>query len=932
MTKFFTIGIRRITFLLVIGLLATSSIMAQEKGTIKGKLVDSKSGEELIGANIFIQELSTGSSTDAFGNFIIKNVPVGEHVLTVRFIGYNQKKITVNVLANKTTEVNISLVPSVVELDELVVTGVGSAVEKKKLTASIESLTPDEIEAAPVESVEQLLQGRVPGLISFNSSGMPGTSGRMSTRGIKSAVTSSTPVIYVDGVRVDNNDAFRLAIATGGAQSSALSDLVVGEIDKIEVIKGGAASTLYGSEAANGVIQIFTKKGVPGDPKWSFTVTSGYDVPETEFVTQNFVEDEVLQNGLYQAYNASVTGGSQYFTYNVNGRIHENKGLITNDKLNSKMYNLGTGMRVNLQENMNLEFSASYVKSIFNRIANNNNFTSPYGGFEDGTYGEHLGYTDAMRDSILNLMLAEEIKDDVDRFRLAVNFDYAPTKRWNNKFTFGLDYRKNEERDFVPKWAGDFNVSPDGYVERADREYSTITMSYAGSYELPKYGIMENKLNFGLQGFRVDDREEYAIGSEFAIPGTEDFDNASEIDAQESVRELFSYGFYITDMVGLWNKVFIDFGVRLDGNTTFGDEIGLQVYPKAGIAYNISEEDFYPEFAKNYIPTLKLRAAWGQTGNFPAPFTRDRTYGAQSFLGNSGFTFVNPGNDDLKPEKTSSIDVGFDMGLFGDRAFLTFNYFDQNTEDALFAVAQDPSSGFNTQQTNVGEISNKGIEVSLNAQLLQYEDFSLDLNASYATLENKVESLGGSTPFSLSSFTFLPRRVEEGYPIGVFRVNVPDGNGGFNEVLSGTPMPESTGSFGLTARIYKNLTIRGFAEFATGHQFINIKNVLQYFNGVPEAAELVPEGYNFTTASSVWMEDADWFKIREIAVSYRLPKLIFRGVTLSASVRNLAVFGVDSTNDPELNGYQPNGPATGGYTFIDISAPRQFRFSVQVDI
>ncbi|HPN36937.1 MAG TPA: TonB-dependent receptor [Melioribacteraceae bacterium] len=920
-------------FILLLNAILNPTIAQEAKGSIKGKVIDSKNNDELIGANIFISAIDLGASTNLYGEYRIDNIPSGNYTITVSYVGYKETKRDIIIEPNKMLTLNIDLQPTTLMLSELIVTGQGSAIERKKLTANVESIKSEDIKYVPIESVDQLLQGRVPGLNSFNSSGMPGTSGRVSTRGVKSTVTSTTPVIYIDGVRVDNNDAFRLRLDTGGAESSALADLVVGEIDRVEVIKGGAASTLYGSEASNGVIQIFTKKGVPGIPKWSFNFTSGFDEAEKKFMSSDFAKNNLFQSGYYQSYKAAVTGGSSAFTYNLSTQMFQNNGVIKEDQNNNKNYNLNTGFRVVLTPEMNLEISASYTKNKFNRIFNNNTSGSPFSDFESGTYD--IGYTDGERDSLLKIMLTPKINDDVDRFRIAVNFDYSPYKFWTNKFTVGTDYRKNEERIFVSKGIGDFFGTENGWLERADREYQTITISYTGTLILPKLYNIEQTLNFGLQGFRVDDREEYAKGEGFSIPGTEDFDNASVISALESSRQLFNGGFFLSDQISVYDKLFFDLGFRLDGNSTFGDAIGMQFYPKAGVAYLVSQEPFFPDILRVAISSLKLRGAWGLTGNFPTPFTRDRSYGAQAFLGSTGITFNpggNPGNDELKPEKTSSIDVGFDLGLFNDRVSLEVNYFNQLTRDALFLVPKDPASGFNTQLTNVGKIENKGIELSLFAQIIQEENISLDTKISYSTLENKVISLGGSSPFSLASFTFLPRRVEEGYPVGVFQVNVPTGDGTYKTELVGNPLPTNFGSFSLNLTLFKNLTISALTEFAFGHQFVNLKNVLRYFNGTEDTQTIVPDGYSFQTASNVWLEDADWIKLREIALIYRIPENIFKGVTLNASVRNVAVFGVDTNADPELNGYQPSGPNTGGYNFGDLSAPRQFRFGVNVNL
>lgn len=906
-------------------------------GVIKGTIRDAITKEVLAGTSIFIPSLKIGASSTINGTYRIEKVPSGELEIVVKYIGFKETKKIITMASNATIDLDFEIYPSAVQLNEVIVTGQGVATERRKLTSPVETLRLEEIQNAPVESLDQLLQGRIAGLNSFSSSGMPGTAGRMSTRGLKSVVSKGTPVIYVDNVRVDNQEAYRLAINTGGAESSSLADLVVGEIDRVEVIKGGASATLFGSEAANGVIQIFTKKGVPGAPKWSVNATTGFDQPYTKFVTEQYVIDKVLKTGAYQSYSVNVSGGSQAFTYNVGGKTNLSRGILLDDMASSKSYNLNAGFRSILSEIANVELSTSYTNYQYNRADNNNLPTAPYSGFEDHSRSDDNGFTESQRDSILGIMQMQDTKEKVNRFRTSINFDVTPLPDFVNKFTVGIDYRKSEGRQFAPKKTGDFFGSNNGHLARADREYMTLTMAYAGSYKLPTLaGFLEQNIAFGAQGFRVEDREESASGSGFEIPGTDKFDNASLISASESNRQLFSGGFYFIDQVGLWDKVFIDFGMRADGNSTFGESIGMQVYPKAGIAYNISQEEFYPNFIRDYIGTLKLRASWGLTGNFPPPFTRDRTYIANAFLSATGLAFGNPGNDNIKPEKTGSTEIGFEMGLFADRASIEFNYFYQLTTDALFNVPRDPASGFGMQFTNVGKISNKGIELSVGAQIIQSESFSLNAKFSLATLTNNVESLGGAAPFSGAGFIFLPSRIEEGHPVGTFRITVPvkDANGNYTGAyetkLAGTPYPKQSGNFALNMTIYNNLTITALAEFAFGHQVINLKKTLRYFNGAPDAVSAVPDGYNYQTASSVWLEDADWIKIREITMTYRIPTAILTGLTLNASLRNVATLGTKADMlDPELNSFQDNGRASpGGIGYLDVSAPMQFRFGI----
>ncbi len=933
--------------------LSLSPLAAQERtGEIRGTVIDDDGGVPLIGANVLLEGTKLGSAANRDGVYSIKRVPPGTYTVIARFIGYKQASQTVSVADGATAVVDFVLKSTVLEMDEVVITGQGSAVEKRKLSTSVETISARELELVPVRSVDQLLQGRVPGLSSFAPSGFPGTGARIQTRGIKSVALNSTPVIYVDGVRVDNNDNFRLSFDTGGQVSSSLADLVTGEIDRVEVIKGGASSTLYGSEAANGVIQIFTKKGVPGDARWRFNVTTGSDVPENKFTYEQFTKDSFFRNSTFQGYGLNVTGGSENFSYNISGKASDNRGIVVQDKLFDKQYNLAAGMRTLLSQNADAEFSASFTRSQFGRLFNDNNGSAPLTALElEGDF-RRLARLGGDPDSLLNMFLLSDLKEVANRFISAINVNYSPAPRWSNKFTVGVDYRKSEDRQFAPIESESVVGTEGGFLTASHREFLTVTLGYTGSYTLPKLGPFNQTVSVGAQGFRVEDRENFGAGTTFRIPGTTDFDNASAIDAQESNRQLFSGGVFIVDQVGVNDRLFLDLGVRFDGNSAFGEDVGIQTYPKAGVAYNVSEESFYPKSIKPYVSSLKLRTAYGKTGNFPDPFVRDRTYISNVFLDEAAITFGNPGDQSLKAEKTTSIDYGFDAGLLNDRVSLEFTVFKQNTKDALFFVATDPASGFGNQQRNVGEIENKGIEISLRANVLKIRNFELNARGSLATLENKVTDLGSSPAFTIAGFNFAPQRVEAGRPVGVYRINRPrleaDGTyqGNFDVVFEGTPTPKRTGSFGLDLTIRKKLTVTGIAEFASGHVVLNQGLSRRIVNSqagdvlYPEDFAKIPVSanparpYTRNTASSVLLEKGNWFKIREVSLRYQLPNLGLQSLAVIASVRNLAILGTKTWfADPELSFIRAGGNLeVGGVIGANPSPPKQFRLGFDVTL
>lgn len=964
--------------LVVVAGFASASMFAQEtSGEIRGTVTEAGRGDPLIGANVLLAGTTLGTVTDLEGKFSIKRVPAGQYTVLVRFVGYKQSSKDATVRAGAPTTTDFALVPTAVQLDEVVVTGQGAAIEKRRLSSTVETISSKDIQLAPVKSVDQLLQGRVPGLLSFLPGGAPGTGARMQTRGVKSALNSTTPVIYVDGVRVDNNPQGRLAPGTGGQISSSLADLVTGEIDHVEVIKGGAAATLYGSEAANGVIQIFTKKGAPGAARWNVNVTSGFDAPNLKNVWSNYTKDNYFQNGAIQSYRIGADGGTENLTYTVSAKMSENKGVAARDQFDDKQYNISAGLRALTGEKSSLEFSSSYVRGSFGKQFNDNAIAAPLSSFEiegelepqriisnNPRAATDAGLMKHLQDSVFNSYFLPDLHETVNRWIASSNFNYNPYSWWQNKFTLGIDYRKSETRHFSSIEAGPVISTPGGQLVRADREFMTLTANFNATFTLPDLGPVTQRFTAGAQAFRVNDREIRGIGTNFKIPGTINFDDASVITAAESNQELYSYGFIFQDQVGIWNRLFLDLGLRLDGNTAFGSTIPIQVYPKVGAAYNISEESFYPEDLKPYASSLKLRASVGQTGNFPPPFTRDRSYQSTPYGTDAAFNFGNPGNADLGPDKITSYDAGFDLGLFEDKVSVEFSYYKQLTKNAQFNIPADVASGFiaNSRRVNIGEIENKGIEVSVRANILNYENFEFNARASVATNDNVVTDMGGAAEFTVAGFAYAPMQVKQGLAIGTLKAFEPGGDP--KGTYIGGPTPKQTGSVSVELVLFKDLTISALAEGAFGHYVLNQGLARRLINALASLQSNTPGTSNnvnipggatlyydiFTklnwpidpatgrfyprnSASSFLVERGDFIKVREISVRYRVPREFFGGLYINASVRNPFTILQKARNaDPESSFIPVRGVELGGIVGATVEAPIQWRFGIDVTL
>ena len=404
---------------------AAAPVQAQT-GVIQGQVLDGASQRPVANAQVLVAGTGIGQLSNSSGRFILLNVPSGEHIVQVTLIGYTEAEQAVTVAAGETVSIDVEMSSTAIALNEIVVTGVGAETTRRALGTSVEVLSAEDFELAPVQSIDQLLQGRVSGATVSATSAQPGTGAVISFRGTSSVFGAQTPVIYVDGVRVDNDHA--TAAGTGGEQSSALSDLLSSDIERIEVTKGGAASTLFGSDAATGVIQIFTKKGTPGAPRITARVEQGIELPElwnifdmglifperveSGEIEETFLRDLYFKQGTTQNYYAGVTGGTADVTYSVSGRLEDRTGTQPND--GSTNYNLRGGLQASLSEDFTLEFSGSYVRHNFARLYNGSAIADPLTTFE---VGDALFFSGASTlHEALDIFLMPDISESVNRF------------------------------------------------------------------------------------------------------------------------------------------------------------------------------------------------------------------------------------------------------------------------------------------------------------------------------------------------------------------------------------------------------------------------------------------------------------------------------------------------------------------------------------
>ena len=966
--------------------LSAPSTVAAQSGTVQGQIVDETTGQPLPSAQVSVEGTGLGGLSNQQGRFLILNVPAGQQTVRAVLIGYGPQESTVNVQAGQTAVVEFRLGATALEMEEIVVTGTGRPTERRRLSAEVAVVGADDIAGSAATNVTELLQGRVPGAQINAVSGSPGTAGLMSFRGPSSAIADQTPVIYIDGVRVDN--ARGIGSDFGGEQSSALADLAVADIDRIEITKGGAASTLYGADAAAGVIQIFTRRGRPGEARFTARVEQGVDMPDTKFIVDmdfacpvtspacatareheswdpDFTKNNILQTTHFQSYYLSAVGGTDRVGYNISGRIQDGEG--TQVKTGSTMYNLTSSLQASLTDDLTVDFSGAYLRHHYTRVPNG---TSTSGAFTNAEVGDFLNFARAENlEEALAVYHAQDIDEYVDRFTLATTMNYNPADFLDLRGTVGVDKRVSEQRhnEYIEMVASDRN----GAISTNARDFTGLTLDFRGTltYEVPS--LTGTATSFGFQAFREQARTTNVQGAELALPGVREFDAAALITASEGFSEVYNGGFFLLQQAGLANQLFLEAGVRFDGTTAFGSNVSYQAYPKVGLSYDMVSGGIAPEL----FQTLRLRANYGVTGKFPPPFQRDRTFTADPFNGESAPRFDNPGNADLEPERVTTVEAGIDASFWGSRVGVTLTAYRALTTEAIFAVDEQPSTGQGGQLRNIGEIENRGLEASLNVDLIRNAGTIWDMSLTWSAFQNEVKDIGDLPPFQLGTNAGRREfgRIQEGYPIGVRYMSQPidtNGDGLFDSQERGlvldpetgehmTPYPTQTGSLGTSVTLPRlGLTIRASGDWSFGSTVQDYAAAWSTFNNLPRIVYPMRydlEGnelgrYSYSQAMNYFVLDGDFAKIRELSLSYQLPEGVAARIggssaQLTLSARNLytwtrspqSIFSAEESLpvlvDPELAGYaEPtdSGLQLGGSQSVVLPPPHQFRIGFQI--
>jgi TonB-linked SusC/RagA family outer membrane protein len=830
-------------------LLTTTAAIAAAQGTLTGT-VTAQGGTPLQDARILVVGTSFSTTTSPEGKYTLRRVPAGTAELRVLHVGYQEQKKSVRIIDGQTATLDFVMPISVVQLQEVVTTATGEQ-RRVEVGNAVENISVSKLtESAPIRSLSDVLNARIPGVV-VQTGSQTGSGTRVRIRGISSISLSNDPIYIIDGIRLSSNTN-STSIGNGGSNPSRLGDISPEDIENIEIVKGPSAATLYGTDAANGVIVITTKKGRAGGARWNvfaeggaikdlhdyspnYTLAGvnpangaplilsnqctlvkvsqgtctgsdrkkrsegglGYD----SLRTFNPIKDpdlSPLHTGNRQAAGVQVSAGSEALRYFMSATRDNEVGVFGIDRLeqsrleaagipvhewqkrpNVRLLNSFRG-NLNAQISPSLDASLSFGYSTVElRTAFESNATYGIGSQAFGGPGyRNNGLVSGLPDSLLGyragtpaLVFAEKNQQNVNRVIMSSNLNWRPASWLQTRANVGTDFTDRNEQDLHLNGEG-WPISQtfrDGFAGNYRTNINSLSadLGATANYNPSRLRWLNLKTTVGTQysNYRLDQN---SAEGQTLPPGAVTASSGATPNATEGTTIQKTWGIFVEEGAALRDRLFLTAAVRTDQNSAFGTNFQRVYYPKASLSWVMSDEDFFPHntFVFNQISSFRLRLAYGASGVQPGPNDAIRTFSASaaSIKGTDQpvETFNLLGNAELKPERSTEFEGGFDSRLFGNRVQFDLTYYNRTTHDALISAIVAPSvgSGATTRRENLGSIRNSGWEMTFGGQLLDRRMLGLDFLLNTSLNSNKVLSLG-NTPPQIGTTNW----IVEGYPI-----------------------------------------------------------------------------------------------------------------------------------------------------------------------
>ncbi|WP_298245991.1 SusC/RagA family TonB-linked outer membrane protein [uncultured Christiangramia sp.] len=948
--------------------------------------------------NVIEKGTTNGTTSDFDGNYSlsVESLPT---TLVFSYLGFETQEIRVT----SNSSMTIQFVESSATRDEVVVTGLATSVKRAHAANAVSSLSASEISGrTPPPTLDGALYGKFAGATVSANSGAPGGGLSVKLRGATSIQGNTQPLYIIDGVYIDNSSIAAglnvvSAAAAGGSASNQdnpsnrIADINPEDIANIEILKGASAAAIYGSRAAAGVVIITTKKGKAGETIFNFSQATGWTEVNNLLGLRDYNEQRVRdsfgdeaaasfleaqqegrlvdyekeifgEKGLISITNFSMSGGSEKTRFYTGITHNDEEGIVKGTGYKK------TSLRLNLDHKptdfIKLGLSSSYAHSSANRgFFNNDNSGTTIGVTLTGTTpwlelfpNEDGVYPDNPAGASNPLQTRDQVRNNetVNRFIVGgtANVDLYTAKSSNLELILrgGLDFYGLKTRAIFPK-SLQFQKPSNGGLNGVAVQGDTQNKNYNLSAFLVHNYFTGNDLNFRTQaGVTREnfDRNTQLISATGLVASETNVDQAANTGVNQTRLLQEDSGFFVQEEVNFQDKVIATVGLRGDKSSNNGDANELYYYPKASVAVNLNEFGFWNESSP--WSQFKLRAAYGEAGNFPpfgALFTSYNTFSTDGLLGISLIGVR--GDRNLESERQKELEFGTDVSFFNNRLNFSATYYIKTIEDLILQAALEPSSGFTSEFVNAGELRNRGIELTLDAVPVATEDFTWNLGVNFYKNTSEITRLDVD-PFNIGAFgaTLGTFRIEEGSSATqIVGIGPNPGENGFQKF--GDAEPDFQMGFN-SQLIYKNFDLSFVWQWKNGGENVNLTTLLTDLNGTShdyDTVDLDPDGQvgngpyrvsQLGSSAEVFVEDASYLRMHELGLYYNIPAEVYDDF-LNGSIDNikLGFSGTNLINIFDYNSYDPevsNFGANGIFTGVDVTpfpSSKRFLFHLAVN-
>ncbi len=931
-------------------LVGAAGTAAAQRAGVRGTVRDAEDHHPLAQVQVTVGGGTIGALTDAQGVYHINNVLAGQVEVRARMIGYRVVAKVVAIPSQGDVEVNFDLAPSALSLDEYVVTASGQEQSAREVPSANTTVNlADLVDNMPIKNMTDALTTRAAGVTVMSSSGTTGAGARIRIRGAGSLSLSNEPVVYIDGVRVENG-ASSNSIGVGGQVPSRINDLNPEEIESYQVIRGPAAAALYGTDAANGIINIRTRRGRSGPAVWRAYAEGGNLSENTAWpdnifgfdttkaatsalrygctlsrqslgqCTQNgglfhmnpLTNDRPFRDGNHTQLGASISGGSERITYFFSGDVTRENGIYVTNSLSR------SSMRANVTAAINPRFDLGVQSGYTNsrlRLPDNDNNALGYLG------SGLLGNADTTRRG-WGFLLPEQVNlintlQDVDRFTSGVTADYRPLSWLTMHGVAGIDRTSRfDTRTIEPNQVPFNQTSLDGSRVADPIQIWNWNAKASAQARLRLTPTLTSQTTAGLDFFHSRFSSIFASGRKLAA-GTSSLAGIGIPTVSEDLTESRTFGVYMEEVVGWRDRVYLTGSLRRDDNSAFGRNFNAVTYPKLGVSWVLSDESFFPR--TRVLSTVRLRSAYGVLGLAPGATDALLFFNPVAVTADNtdqvAFQVGNLGNPNLKPERVQELELGFDAGFFRDRMNVVFTYYNKTSHDALISRVLAPSLGVSSAQFfNLGQVNNKGFEFELSGRALDRHAVALDLGVSLWHNTNNLVDIGHDPLGNpIPSIVFgNSQQHRQGFPLGSYWVRPitafndanADGIITSGEVTLDTAFhyvgpvfPTHGIGFTPTLTLFSRVRLSATIDHRAGHYLYNFtadfrcrQNICPEMNdpATPLARQAQAVSDVFLGQPNGYIEKADFTKLRELSLTYLAPASWARMVKGSAVSFTLA--------------------------------------------